>query len=249
MNDSPGTIDITSAIPIATGQCATANLHPLMHNCIMGFYFRYQANAGAFPHKYRSVDLVDGRPLLSERLEFADNQVPFPGLIMNLPGTPKGLLRNMHKMTATESDATFHNSHYLRRFYNNFLPRDFDDYQLEHIKYENGFWMAHATRWEEDIGMYIVLTNFNREWWNCGNNGEVPFEILTQEKTRSRWMPYRAVSFVERLLRCARNHALSLVTFDANNENKPVWDDEMEEYYQYVKQLITAVTWMEESLK
>jgi len=137
----------------------------------MGFYFRYQVNTGAFPHKYRSVDLVDGRPPLKEHMELADNQGPFRGAIINLPivrgmGSPKGLLRNIHKMIATKSDATFHNSHCLRRFYNNFLPRDFDDYELEHIKYENGLWMAHATRWEEDVGMYIVLTNFNREWWN-----------------------------------------------------------------------------------
>ena len=89
-----------------------------MHNCIMGFYVRYQANTGAFPHKYSSVDLVDGRPLLSERMEFADNHDPFCGVIINLPivrgmGSPKGLLRNIHKMTATKSDATFHNSHCL----------------------------------------------------------------------------------------------------------------------------------------
>mmetsp|Transcript_16893 Transcript_16893/g.25360 ORF Transcript_16893/g.25360 Transcript_16893/m.25360 type:complete len:225 (+) Transcript_16893:2-676(+) len=224
-----------------------------MHNCIMGFYFRYQVNTGAFPHKYRSVDLVNGRPLLDERMEFADHYGPFCGELMNLPlrrgmGSPKGLLRNIHQMIATKSDVTFHNSYCLRRFYNNFLPRDFDDYELEHIKYEN-VWMAHSTRWEEDVCMYIVLTNFNREWWNCGNNGEVPLEILTQEKTRSRWMPYRSDAFVENLLRCARNHALNLISFDDNDENKPLWDDEMEKYYQYVKQLITAVTWMEESLK
>jgi len=150
-------------------------------------------------------------------MEFADNPGPFRGAIINLPivrgmGSPKGLLHNIHKMIATKSDATFHNSHCLRRFYNNFLPRDFDDYELEQIKYENGLWMAHATRWEEDLCMCIVLTNFNREWWNCGNNGEIPFEILTQEKTRSWWMPYHSDAFVENLLRCARNHALNLVS-------------------------------------
>ena len=121
MNDSPGTINITSAIPIAFRQCATANLHPLMHNCIMGFYIHYQANTGAFPHKYRSVDLVDGRPPLSERMEFADNQDPFRGAITNLlivrgMGSPKYLLCNIHKMTATKSDATFHNIHCLHGF-------------------------------------------------------------------------------------------------------------------------------------
>ena len=93
-------------------------------------------------------------------MEFSDNQDPFRGAITNLL-----IVRcNIHKMTATKSDATFHNIHCLRRFYNNFLLHDFDNYELEHIKYENGLWMAHATRWEEDVGMYIVLTNFNREW-------------------------------------------------------------------------------------
>ena len=53
--------------------------------------------------------------------------------------------------------------------------------------------------------------------------------------------------FVERMLENARDHALSLVTFDANNENKPVWDDDMEEYYEYVKRLIATVTWLEEA--
>ena len=165
-----------------------------MHNCIIGFYFRYQANTGAFLHKYRRVDLVDGRPPLSERMEFSDNQDPFRGAIINLPllivrgvGSPKGLLRNIHKMTATQSYTKFH-------IYNNFLPCDFDDYEWGHIKYKNRLWMAHATRWEEDVGMNIVLTNFNREWWNCINNEEI--RVRAQEKTRIRWMPYHSDAWI-----------------------------------------------------
>jgi len=240
--------------PSTSEQLATADLHPLMHNCILGFYFRYQTNNGTFPDKYGSVDLVNWRPPLDERMEFADHYRPICGEIIDLPlvrgmDSPNVLLRNIHKMIATTSDATFHNSYCLRRFYNNFLPRDFDDYELERIQYENELWMAHATRWEEDVCMYIVLTNFNREWWNCGNNGEVPLEILTLGIARRRWMPYRTFMFVERLLENARDHALSLVTFDSNNENKPVWDDDMEEYYEYVKKLITTVTWLEEALR
>ena len=119
-------------------------------------------------------------------MEFADHYRPFRGEFIDLPlvegmGSPKNHFRNIHKMSATTSDAAFRNRYCLCQFYNNFLPQNFNEHKLEgdQIQYENGLWMAHATSWEEDICMYIVLTNLNREWWNNGNNGEVPLEILS----------------------------------------------------------------------
>jgi len=99
------------------------------------------------------------------------------------------------------------------------MPRDYDDYTMQTMLLENGKWRAHATLWEEDICMYVVLTNYNRHWWNGGNREEVPMEIITTINTREKWMPYHQDRFVEHMLGCAKGHCLRVIKFD-RAENK-----------------------------
>jgi len=96
--------------------------------------------------------------------------------------------------------------------------------------------------------MYVVLTNFNHNWWNVGNSGEVPLEIITKKNTREEWMPYRQDRFVEHMLGHAKRHCLRFINFDPAKNEKPSWDDSVEEYYRYLCEITVNVTWFEESL-
>jgi len=128
------------------------------------------------------------------------------------------------------------------------MPRDYNDYTMQTMHLENGKWRAHSTLWEEDICMYAVLTNFNCNWWNGGNSGEVPLEIITTKNTREEWMPYHQDRFVEHMLGRAKRHCLHIINFDPAENEKPSWDNNVEEYYRYLCEITVNVTWLEESL-
>jgi len=123
------------------------------------------------------------------------------------------------------------------------MPRDYDDYTMQTVQLENGKWRAHATLWEEDICMYAVLKNFNHKWWNGGNSGEVPLEIITMKDAREEWMPYHQDRFVEHMLEHAKIHCLSVDSFDpTEGGRKPLWDNSVEEYYKYLCGITANVT-------
>ena len=246
-----------------------------MHVWIMGFYFRYKSSKVNDRYIYERIHLLRGRPLLDQHHEFGDNTSLLLGPIENLPvlskmeelnplireledecgmdmselDDPKFVLYQQHKCGIRMSDPIFRNNRLVRRFYVNFMPRESDDYSMPTMTFEDGKWRAHATLWEEDICMYVVLTNYNRKWWNSGNRGEVPMEIITEQETREVWMPYRQDRFVEHLLGRAEGHGLRIINFDRADNKKPTWDDDIEQYYKYLCEITANVTWLEESLR
>ena len=130
-----------------------------MHFCIMGFYFRFKSNKKDDQNIYERIRLLHGRPQLNETMEFADNYSPLLGIIENLLvlsdteepinlfqelkddcgidiselNEPRFVLYKLHECGIRMSDPIYWNNRLLRRFYVNFMPRDYDDYTMQTV--------------------------------------------------------------------------------------------------------------------